>query len=75
MPAALRTGVRNPAGLGSGPINPAFEVPEWRTYRTDRGAGEAGCLSKDLSVRDGSHSGVPQGFDQNGLLLRWIVLK
>src|SRR3546814_3559893 len=31
--------------------------------------------SKDLSVRDGSHLGVPKGFDQNGPLLRREVWK
>ncbi|OYX61673.1 MAG: hypothetical protein B7Y89_12190 [Novosphingobium sp. 32-60-15] len=36
--------------LGSGPINPAFEAPEWRTYRTDRCAGKAGCLSKNRTT-------------------------
>jgi hypothetical protein len=38
-------------------------------------AGEAGRLSKRAFVRDGSHSGVPQGFDQNGPLPRHEGLK
>src|SRR3546814_6791257 len=51
------------------------EAPKWRTDRAERRAGKAGCLSKDLSVRDGSNLGVPKGFDQNGPLLRREVWK
>src|SRR3546814_16604732 len=55
-----------------------------RSTRTDtllpyttlfRSAGKAVCLSKGLSVRDGSHLDVPKGFDQNGPLLRREVSK
>src|SRR3546814_11219413 len=51
------------------------EAPKWRTDRAERRAGKAGCLSKGLSVRDGSHLDVPKGFDQNGPLLRREVSK
>ncbi|WP_374281605.1 hypothetical protein, partial [Novosphingobium sp.] len=52
-----------------------FEAAEWRTYRAEIPAGKAGCLSKGIFVRDGSHSAVPQGFGQNGLSQRREVLK
>ena len=61
--------------LGSIPGYSAVEAPKWRTARAERRAGKAGCRPKRLSVRDGSHSGVPKGFDQNGPLLRREVLK
>src|SRR3546814_20873893 len=51
------------------------EAPKWRTDRAERRAGKAGCLSKGLSVRDGSHLDVPKGFDQNGPSLRREVSK
>src|SRR3546814_15412833 len=51
------------------------EAPKWRTDRAERRARKAGCLSKGLSVRDGSHLNVPKGFDQNGPLLRREVSK
>ncbi|WP_327195336.1 hypothetical protein, partial [Sphingomonas sp. LH128] len=35
----------------------------------------AGCPSKAASVRDGSHSGVPKGFDQKGPAPRRQALK
>jgi hypothetical protein len=38
-------------------------------------AGKAGCLSKRMSIRDGSHYSVPSGFDKNGSLLRQESLK
>ena len=61
--------------LGSGSINRAVEAAEWRTYRTEIPAGKAGCLSKRIFVRDGSHSAFPAGFGQNGLSQRQEVLK
>src|SRR3546814_17781983 len=60
---------------GSKPNHQAVEAPKWRTARAERRAGKAGCLSKRLSARDGSHLDVPKGFDQNGPLLRREVLK
>ena len=65
----------SPRELGSGPINRAFEASEWRTYRTKMRARKVGHLSKRIFVRDGSHSDVPSGFDQNGPSLRWIGSK
>jgi hypothetical protein len=56
-------------------MNSAIEAPEWRTYRAKAPAGKAGCLSKGDLVRDGSHSGVPAGFDQNGPLPRRLGLQ
>ncbi|WOF45567.1 hypothetical protein KNJ79_13925 [Sphingopyxis indica] len=62
-------------GLGRKLITIAVEAPKWRTARGERRAGKAGCLSKRLAPRDGSHLGVPKGFDQNGPLLRQEALK
>ncbi|ABD26156.1 hypothetical protein Saro_1716 [Novosphingobium aromaticivorans DSM 12444] len=56
-------------------MNGTIEAPEWRTYRAERSAAGAGCPCKGVSVRDGSHSGVPSGFDQNGHLPRQSGLK
>ena len=71
----LRTRFCGDAALGSGPTNRTVEALEWRTDRADRRAGKAGCLSKRLSGRDGSHSSVPQGFGKNGPELRLEGLK
>src|SRR3546814_20649557 len=51
------------------------EAPKWRTDRAERRARKAGCLSKGLSVRNGSHLNVPKGCDHNGPLLRREVSK
>ena len=61
--------------LGRKLINGTLEAPKWRTYRAKPPAGKAGCLSKDGFGRDGSHLGVPEGFDQKGPALRWTGLK
>jgi hypothetical protein len=45
------------------------------TSRAEGAAGRAGCPSKAALVRDGSHLGVPSGFDQNGPSLRQEDLK
>ena len=55
-------------------INGTIEAPEWRTDRAKPPAGKAGCLSKGGFGRAGSHSGVPQGFGQNGPGLRQEAL-
>ncbi|MPS67653.1 MAG: hypothetical protein E2586_04055 [Novosphingobium sp.] len=56
-------------------MNSTIEAPKWQTARAEADAGRAGCPSKAASVRDGSHLGVPSGFDQNGPSLRREVLK
>ena len=49
--------------LGREPINGAAEAPKWRTYRPKVTAAKAGGLCKGTLGRDGSHFGVPSGFD------------
>ena len=56
--------------LGRKLINDTIEASKWRTYLVKVPAGKAGCLSKGGFGRDGSHLDVPQGFGQNGPLLR-----
>ena len=56
--------------LGRKLINDAVEASKWRTYRAKAPAGKAGCLTKGGFGRYGSHLNVPQGFAQNGPLLR-----
>ena len=51
-----------PDRLGSGPLDRAFEAPEWRTHRTERRAAKTGCLCQRRSVRAGSRSGAPPYF-------------
>ncbi|WP_142638511.1 hypothetical protein [Sphingomonas sp. IC081] len=65
----------SPLLLGRKLINGAIEAPKWRTVRSEVSAGRAGCPSKVASVRNGSHLGVPSGFDQNGPSLRQEALK
>ncbi|WP_395390906.1 hypothetical protein WBP07_10100 [Novosphingobium sp. BL-8A] len=64
-----------PFGLGLKLINGPIEAPKWRTTRAEGTAGRAGCPSKVPLVRDGSHLGVPSGFDQNGPSLCQEALK
>jgi hypothetical protein len=58
-------GLRGPYSAAGAP-----EAPKWRTYRAEIRAATAFCHGKRISVRDGSHLGVPQGFGPEAPLRR-----